>query len=170
MLTFSQLWDVCSDQEAVDLVRNVQDPAAASKLLVEHALARFSTDNLSCMIVRFDKDALLENQNNKENPIGVEGDKVTGTGKISEVEKIIGATKKQIAEGGVAIGVSASNSGKGHDPIPVDNGGGDGSFESTNLEESLEEEPAGVAGEIDRKADKPATEPDPVKETSVKES
>lgn len=56
----SQLWDVCSDQEAVDLVRNVQDPQEASKQLVDYALSRFSTDNLSCMLVRFDNKTLLE--------------------------------------------------------------------------------------------------------------
>ncbi|SPO03041.1 uncharacterized protein DNG_05722 [Cephalotrichum gorgonifer] len=56
------LWDVCSDQEAVDLVREIEDPLAGAKLLVEHALSRFSTDNLSCMIVRLDKDGHLEAQ------------------------------------------------------------------------------------------------------------
>lgn len=50
----AQLWDVCSDQEAVDLIRQVQDPQEASKMLVDHALRRFSSDNLSCMIVRLD--------------------------------------------------------------------------------------------------------------------
>lgn len=53
-LSRTQLWDVCSDQEAVDLVRNVQDPQDASKMLVDYALGRFSSDNLSCMIVRLD--------------------------------------------------------------------------------------------------------------------
>jgi len=52
ILACDGLWDVCSDQEAVDLVRTIQDPQDASKTLVDHALARFSTDNLSCMIVR----------------------------------------------------------------------------------------------------------------------
>ncbi|KAK6350199.1 Protein phosphatase 2C 1 [Orbilia brochopaga] len=54
ILACDGLWDVCSDQEAVDLVRTIQDPQDASKALVDHALARFSTDNLSCMIVRFE--------------------------------------------------------------------------------------------------------------------
>jgi protein phosphatase PTC1 len=49
-----QLWDVCTDQDAVNLVRDVDDPEQASKMLVEHALAKFSNDNLSCMIVRLD--------------------------------------------------------------------------------------------------------------------
>ncbi len=68
-----QLWDVCTDQAAVDLVRNVQDPVEAAQILVDHALANFSTDNLSCMIVRFNKEALLENQS-RDKLIGVEGD------------------------------------------------------------------------------------------------
>lgn len=54
LLACDGLWDVCSDQEAVDLVRYVDDPQEASKILVDHALQRFSSDNLSCMIVRLD--------------------------------------------------------------------------------------------------------------------
>ncbi|KAI1374945.1 PP2C-domain-containing protein [Hypoxylon crocopeplum] len=133
------LWDVCSDQDAVDLVRDEQDPVSASKKLVDHALARFSTDNLSCMIVRLDKAALLENQNNKENPIGVEGDS-TGIGsKVSEADKIVSSTKQKIAEGDTpAIGVSASNSGRGHDPIPIDDGD---TFKPTIIQGPVEEEP-----------------------------
>ncbi|KAJ6144933.1 protein phosphatase 2C [Penicillium chermesinum] len=54
ILACDGLWDVCSDQEAVDLIRNVHDAQEASKMLVDHALARFSTDNLSCMVIRLD--------------------------------------------------------------------------------------------------------------------
>jgi protein phosphatase PTC1 len=50
------------------------------------------------MIVRFDKQALLENQNNKDNSIGVEGDPASGPGKLSEAEKIVSSTKQKIAE------------------------------------------------------------------------
>ncbi|KAK3379715.1 phosphatase 2C-like domain-containing protein [Lasiosphaeria ovina] len=137
------LWDVCSDQEAVDLVRNIQEPAAAAKLLVDHALARFSTDNLSCMIVRLDKMALLDNQNNKDNAIGVEGDPATASGKVSEVEKIVSTTKQKIAEGGTTpVGVSASNSGRGHDPAPLEDG--EPTFTPTLIEGSVEEEPSSI--------------------------
>ena len=38
----------------MDLVRNEDDPQLASKMLVDYALQRFSSDNLSCMIVRLD--------------------------------------------------------------------------------------------------------------------
>lgn len=136
------LWDVCSDQDAVDLVRDEQDPVAASKKLVDHALARFSTDNLSCMIVRLDKAALLENQHNKENPIGVEGDIVTASGKVSEAEKIVRSTKQKIADGDTpAVGISASNSGRGHDPIPIEDGD---TFKPTIIEGPVEEEPTSL--------------------------
>ncbi|KAK3375247.1 phosphatase 2C-like domain-containing protein [Podospora didyma] len=139
------LWDVCTDQEAVDLIRTVQEPVSAAKILVDHALARFSTDNLSCMIVRFDKNALLDNQNNKDNAIGVEGDAATASGKVSEVEKIVSATKQKIAEGGTPpLGVSASNSGRGHDPAPIEDGDSKTTttFTPTLIEGSVEEEPS----------------------------
>ncbi|KAI1212337.1 PP2C-domain-containing protein [Annulohypoxylon truncatum] len=133
------LWDVCNDQDAVDLVRDEQNPVNASKKLVDHALARFSTDNLSCMIVRFDKTALIEHQTNKENPIGVEGDTTSAGGNVSEADRIVSSTKQKIAEGdSPAIGISASNSGRGHDLVPID--GGD-SFKPTIIEGPVEEEP-----------------------------
>ncbi|CCC08324.1 unnamed protein product [Sordaria macrospora k-hell] len=139
------LWDVCSDQEAVDLVRDIQEPVIAAKKLVDHALSRFSTDNLSCMIVRFDKQALLENQNNKDNAIGVEGDATTAAGTVTETEKIVTATKQKIAEGSTpAVGISASNFGRGHDPTPIATPVEDGEkkpFVPTTIEGSVEEEP-----------------------------
>ncbi|KAI5924987.1 phosphatase 2C-like domain-containing protein [Camillea tinctor] len=139
ILACDGLWDVCSDQEAVDLVRNIENPSDASKLLVNHALSHFSTDNLSCMIVRFDKAALQNYQHNKDHPIGVEGDNIPGTGKVSEAEKIVSSTKQKIAEGDApAVGVSASNSGRGHDPIPIDDSE---TFKPTVIEGSVEEEP-----------------------------
>lgn len=116
ILACDGLWDVCSDQEAVDLVRHELDPVAAAKHLIEYALARFSTDNLSCMIVRLNKSALQETASSK--PIGVEGDKGHSTSKVSEVEKIVADAKRKVEEGGApAVGVSGSNSGKGHDPV-----------------------------------------------------
>ncbi|KAI1484225.1 PP2C-domain-containing protein [Daldinia eschscholtzii] len=136
------LWDVCEDQDAVNLVRDEKDPVAASKKLVDHALARFSTDNLSCMIVRFDKAALLEHQNNKDNPIGVEGDTSGAAGKISEADRIVNSTKQKIAEGDTpAIGISASNSGRGHDLAPIEDGD---AFKPTLIEGPVEEEPASI--------------------------
>ncbi|KAI0530299.1 phosphatase 2C-like domain-containing protein [Xylaria digitata] len=146
------LWDVCSDQEAVDLIRDKPDPIAASKLLVDHALARFSTDNLSCMIIRFDKAALLD-QNNKDRYIGVEGDSTGESGKVSEAEKIVSSTKQKIAEGDTpAVGVSASNSGRGRDPTPIDEGE---TFKPTIIKESVEEEELGSVEEEEEEVDAP---------------
>lgn len=82
---------MCSDQEAVDLVRNTQDPQEASKVLVDHALSRFSTDNLSVMIVRFDSKQL---QNNTTTSIGVESETSHDKGAISEVEMLVNEARR----------------------------------------------------------------------------
>lgn len=117
------------------------------------------------MIVRFDKDALVESQANSNSRLGVEGDRVPAGGKLSETEKIVSAAKKQIADGGPAVGVSASNSGRGHDPVPaLDDESGE-SFTPTAIEGSVEEEPTQIDGEaagpapgkpVDSKEAKPA--------------
>jgi len=140
ILACDGLWDVCSDQEAVDLVRNVQDPVTASKQLVDHALARFSTDNLSCMIVRLNKVALMDTLNNaSSSAIGVEGDPTSGSGRISEVDKIVGDARRKVQEDGIpGVGISGSNSGKGHDPQ---------SEERVSMERVVEEEPSLVEGD-----------------------
>lgn len=120
-------------------MRNVQDPTTASKQLVDHALNRFSTDNLSCMIVRLDKAAVADSLSSKE--VGVEAD--ASTTKVSEADKIVAETKQQIAEGNVSsVGVSASNSGRGHDAVPVES---TQEFVPTTLDGKLEEEPAVIS-------------------------
>ena len=158
-LLTEQLWDVCSDQDAVNLVRNVQDPAAAAKMLVDHALANFSTDNLSCMIVRLDREALLEAQKgtaagSSVGNLGVEGDEAGSVSKPSEADKIVNNTKQNIADGNTpAVGVSASNSGLGHDavvpsgaaadaaPTGTSPPAGEETFKRTAIKGSVEEEP-----------------------------
>ena len=75
----------------MDLVRNVHDPQQASKALVDHALARFSTDNLSVMIVRFDPNKL---QQNTKIGIGVEAEGDKDKGAISEVEMIVSEARR----------------------------------------------------------------------------
>lgn len=87
---------MCSDQEAVDLVRQIQDPQEASKKLVDYALARFSTDNLSCMVVRFDNKALRQRKNDAA--MGVDGDQATMRGGITESEAIVAQARKSIGE------------------------------------------------------------------------
>ncbi|KAL8903687.1 MAG: hypothetical protein Q9207_003756 [Kuettlingeria erythrocarpa] len=96
ILACDGLWDVCSDQEAVDLVRHTQDPQLASKQLVDHALARFSTDNLSCMLVRFDGKAVQDTVQRKAEPIGVEGDPPTKEGGISEADAIVKEARRSM--------------------------------------------------------------------------
>jgi len=96
ILACDGLWDVCSDQEAVDLVRHIQDPQEASKKLVDYALARFSTDNLSCMVVRFDNKALRQRKN--EAAMGVDGDQAALKGGVTEAEAIVAQAKKSIGE------------------------------------------------------------------------
>ncbi|RKP09281.1 phosphatase 2C-like domain-containing protein [Thamnocephalis sphaerospora] len=49
------LWDVCEDQVAVDLVKDVSDPQRASEILLQYALNNFSSDNLTVMVVRLEQ-------------------------------------------------------------------------------------------------------------------
>jgi protein phosphatase PTC1 len=138
------LWDVCSDQEAVDLVRNTQDPTVGAKALVDHALGRFSTDNLSCMIVRLNKSALITTSKDAAAAIGVEGDPLSAFGKISEAEKIVGEAKRKVeTDGFPAMGVSGSNSGKGHDPKAIE----EDAPGRVSMEKVVEEEPDLTEGE-----------------------
>lgn len=107
------------------------------------------------MIVRLDKEALAQSQSNQESALESDGAKA----KVSEADKIISETKQKIAEGSTpAVGVSASNSGRGHDPIPIDDGG----FVPTTLEGTVEEEPAPVD-----EGDSPETVPEADKVAAV---
>ncbi|KAI9292419.1 protein phosphatase 2C [Neoconidiobolus thromboides FSU 785] len=54
ILACDGLWDVCSDQDAVNLISEIEDPQEASKKLLQFALNNFSTDNLSTMVIRLD--------------------------------------------------------------------------------------------------------------------
>lgn len=60
-------------------------------MLVDHALARFSTDNLSVMVVRFDPQKL---QQNTKIDIGVESEANREKGAISEVEMIVSEARR----------------------------------------------------------------------------
>lgn len=46
------IWDVLSSQDAVDIVRSVNDPARAAALLRDCAYARGSADNLSALVIK----------------------------------------------------------------------------------------------------------------------
>ncbi len=70
---------------------------------MDHALARFSTDNLSCMVIRLDTNRVKEVISNKTGPIGVDGDlPVNASHGISEAEKIVEGARKSMANAGIA--------------------------------------------------------------------
>ncbi|ANB15164.1 type 2C protein phosphatase PTC1 [Sugiyamaella lignohabitans] len=52
ILACDGLWDVFSDQEAVDRIRNIKDPNQAAKILVNDAIGRGSMDNITCLVAR----------------------------------------------------------------------------------------------------------------------
>nr|ABK22639.1 unknown [Picea sitchensis] len=47
------LWDVISNEDAVSLVKSIEDPEAAARKLTETAYAKGSADNITCVVVRF---------------------------------------------------------------------------------------------------------------------
>ncbi|PRP83378.1 hypothetical protein PROFUN_09406 [Planoprotostelium fungivorum] len=51
VLACDGLWDVASDQEVVDFVHQEGDEKALSEKLVQHALKKGSTDNISVMVI-----------------------------------------------------------------------------------------------------------------------
>ncbi|XP_073011012.1 probable protein phosphatase 2C 41 [Typha latifolia] len=53
ILASDGLWKVMTNHEVVDLVRKTKDPQAAAKQLTAEALNRNSTDDISCIVVRF---------------------------------------------------------------------------------------------------------------------
>ncbi|KAJ8462655.1 hypothetical protein ONZ45_g3169 [Pleurotus djamor] len=53
ILACDGLWDVTSDQAAVDLIRDIDDAQAASSKLLKHALSQHTTDNVTVLVVRF---------------------------------------------------------------------------------------------------------------------
>lgn len=65
---------------------------------MDHALARFSTDNLSCMLVRFDGRAVQQTVERKAEAIGVEGDPPTKQGGISEADAIVKEARKSMGD------------------------------------------------------------------------
>ncbi|GAB4838458.1 hypothetical protein Ancab_027992 [Ancistrocladus abbreviatus] len=53
ILASDGLWKVMSNQEAVDIARQIKDPLKAAKQLSTEALNRDSKDDISCIVVRF---------------------------------------------------------------------------------------------------------------------
>ncbi|KAJ1982296.1 phosphatase 2C [Dimargaris cristalligena] len=46
------LWDVCSDQKAVNLIKDTSDAQKASEILTKYALDNFSRDNITVMVIK----------------------------------------------------------------------------------------------------------------------
>uniref|UniRef100_A0A2P2PKA0 protein-serine/threonine phosphatase n=1 Tax=Rhizophora mucronata TaxID=61149 RepID=A0A2P2PKA0_RHIMU len=53
ILASDGLWKVMSNQEAANTIMNVKDARAAAKRLTDEALNRKSTDDISCIVVKF---------------------------------------------------------------------------------------------------------------------
>lgn len=53
ILASDGLWKVMSNQEAADAIKNIKDARSAAKHLTEEALIRKSTDDISCIVVKF---------------------------------------------------------------------------------------------------------------------
>lgn len=86
----------------MDLVRDVPDAQEASKILVDHALSRFSTDNLSCMVIRFDAGRVKEVANQSTEPIGVDVEPPTSTDRgVSETDKIVEGARRSMQSAGL---------------------------------------------------------------------
>lgn len=47
------LWDVCQDQQAVDLVKNMNTSKEMAKSLVQFALKNGTQDNVSVLVLKF---------------------------------------------------------------------------------------------------------------------
>ncbi|KAL2477474.1 putative protein phosphatase 2C 10 [Forsythia ovata] len=53
ILASDGLWKVMSNQEAIDIAKNIKDPQKAAKQLAMEALNRESKDDISCIVIRF---------------------------------------------------------------------------------------------------------------------
>jgi len=45
------LWDVISDQQACEMIKDIEDSTHAAKKLVDHALSKMTTDNITVMVI-----------------------------------------------------------------------------------------------------------------------
>ncbi|XP_023547775.1 putative protein phosphatase 2C-like protein 44 [Cucurbita pepo subsp. pepo] len=48
------IWEVMKNQEAVNLIRHIEDPQEAAECLAKEAFTRMSKTNISCLVIRFD--------------------------------------------------------------------------------------------------------------------
>ncbi|KAM7466544.1 hypothetical protein LguiB_014106 [Lonicera macranthoides] len=54
ILASTGIWEVMRHQEAVSLIRHIEDPQEAAECLAKEALIRMSRSNISCLVIRFD--------------------------------------------------------------------------------------------------------------------
>lgn len=84
------------------MIYDIHDPQAASKFLVDHALSRFSTDNLSIMVVRFDTKA-TENALKKAPPAPADATNAEpppskNLQRVSEADRIVEIARQNASE------------------------------------------------------------------------
>ncbi|KAF5726291.1 hypothetical protein HS088_TW23G01036 [Tripterygium wilfordii] len=53
ILASDGLWDVVTNEDAVAMIKPIQDPEEAAKRLLQEAYQRGSADNITCVVVRF---------------------------------------------------------------------------------------------------------------------
>ncbi|KAH8504063.1 hypothetical protein H0E87_011634 [Populus deltoides] len=53
ILASDGLWDVVTNEEAVEMIQPILDPEQAAKRLMQEAYQRGSADNITCVVVRF---------------------------------------------------------------------------------------------------------------------
>lgn len=54
ILASTGIWEVMKHQEAVNLIRHIEDPQEAAECLAREALTRMSKTNISCLVIRFE--------------------------------------------------------------------------------------------------------------------
>ncbi|KAK3015937.1 hypothetical protein RJ639_005752 [Escallonia herrerae] len=54
VLASTGIWEVMKHQEAVSLIRHIEDPQEAAECLAKEALTRMSRSNISCLVIRFE--------------------------------------------------------------------------------------------------------------------
>lgn len=112
-------------------------------MLVDHALTRFSTDNLSCMVIRFDSKLVQSTVERKTDLIGVEGDP-TVKGGVTEIEKIVSEARRKSGSG---------PSGTGAGGVGAAVAGGTAIDGSVKEEDETEGVEVGVKKEMERLSD-----------------
>ncbi|KAF8392835.1 hypothetical protein HHK36_021074 [Tetracentron sinense] len=53
ILASDGLWDVVTNEDAVSMIKSIEDPEQAAKRLMQEAYQRGSADNITCVVVRF---------------------------------------------------------------------------------------------------------------------